>query len=98
MGAAVELAAVHGRCEDPAHPGVVPAQVRELLVRGTSPQGELGHGVGGDQTLNRKLLEIRLGRVIIELIMARTIFLMCLFGSRDQVRFQELTYLHINPV
>ncbi len=53
VGAAVELSAVHGQCEDPSHPGTVPAQVWELLLRGTSLQVEPRHGVRGNQTLNR---------------------------------------------
>lgn len=52
VGAAVELSAVHGWCEDSSHPGRVPAQVRKLLVRRTSLQVELGHGVRRNQTLN----------------------------------------------
>lgn len=48
----MELAAVHGRREDPCHPGGVPAQVRKLLVGRKSPQVELGHGVRGHQTLS----------------------------------------------
>lgn len=52
VGAAVELPAVHGQCEDPAHPGIVSAQVWKLLFRGTSLQVELRHGVRRSQTLN----------------------------------------------
>lgn len=54
LGAAVKLSAVQIQCEDSTHPGKVPAQVRKLLLRETSLQVKLGHGVRGNQILNRK--------------------------------------------
>lgn len=51
MGAAVELSAVHGWCEDASHPGGVPAKVWKLLVWRRPLQMEAGHWVGGNQTL-----------------------------------------------